>query len=107
MTRVRTLASLSLASWCAALTFSVSAASPATGDRGERLRRALERGTLHVVQHAAESTHLFATACATRAPMNEPGHRRTMSGRLARTIAIDDQQSPMQRSEPKRELGRD
>ena len=56
----------------------------------ERRRRALERGALHVVQHAAHAAHLLAAAGATRTAVHEVRQRRAVAGRLLRAVAIDE-----------------
>ena len=49
----------------------------------------------------ADAAHLLAAAGAAGPSMHQTGQRRTMPRRLASAIAIDDQQSAMERASPR------
>ena len=73
----------------------ISATNPAMANRRQRFRRTLNRGSLHVVQYTAYAAHFLATSGTSRAAMDEMRKRGAVSGRLRRTMAIDDDHAAM------------
>ncbi len=69
----------------------VGAGHPLIDDARERRGRSLDRGALHVVQHAAHAAHLLAAAGASRTAVHQVRQRRSVSGRLLRAVAVDEQ----------------
>ena len=72
-----------------------------------RIRRSLDRRALHVVQHAANATHLLAAAGATRSAMHQRRERRAVSGGFLRAVAVHDQDASMVGSQPQHESARE
>ena len=72
----------------------------------ERRRRALERGALHVVQHAAHAAHLLATAGASRPAVHQMRQRRAVPGRFLRAVAVDDHEPAVIRRGAEHDLAR-
>src|SRR5882724_11026581 len=80
-----------------------AAAHPAAARDGNALRRSLYRGALHVVQYAANPTHLLAAAGAPGPAVDQRRKRRPMPGRFFGAVAIHDQYSSVVGSQPQHE----
>jgi hypothetical protein len=62
------------------------------GDRREHVRRALHRGALQEVPHAAHAAELLAAARRARAAVHQVRQRRAVAGRLPRAVPVQDVQ---------------
>ena len=83
------------------------AGGPAAGDRGEHVGRGLDRGALHVVQHAADAAELLAAAGAAGAAVHEHRQRRAVAGGLAGVVAVEDQDPAVPRRDAEHDGARD
>ena len=83
-----------------------AAPHPAPAERGDGVRRALHRRSLHVMQHAADAAHFLSAARASRSPVDQRRERRAMPRRLARTTRVRDQNAPVVGREPEHEVAR-
>ena len=70
---------------------------PDSGHRGQHFGAALNCRALHVVEHAAHATQLLATACATRATVHQHRQRRTVAGRGASVVTVEQQHAAVGR----------
>jgi len=68
----------------------IGAFDPTMADCRERFRRALNGGSLHVMQYATYSAHFLATACTSGASVNKVWKGGAMSRRLGRAVSIYD-----------------
>ena len=67
---------------------------PAPAHRGDDVRRALHRGALHVVHHAADAAHLLAAAGAPRAAVHQVRQRRAVAGGLLGAVRFTTTMRP-------------
>ena len=73
------------------------AAHPAPGHGRKDVRCALQRGALHIVQHAANAAQLLAAARATGAAVDEMRQRRAMTRGLGCAGCVDDENTAVKR----------
>src|SRR6185312_3994645 len=83
-----------------------TALDPAARDRRQHIGRPLNRSALHVVQDAADATHLLSAARATRSAMDQMGERRAVARRLLGAMAVDDEEAPVKWSQPEHQTCR-
>ena len=70
-------------------------------------RRALDRGALHVVEHAADAAELLAAAGAAGAAVHEHRQRRAVAGGLGGVVAVEDQDPAVPRREAEHDVAGD
>ena len=83
------------------------AGRPLAGDRGQHVGRGLDRGALHVVQHAADAAELLAATGATGAAVDEHRQRGAVAGGLAGVVAVEHEDAAVPRREAERHGARD
>src|SRR5688500_19844274 len=79
-----------LPEWMHAIRRPLRARHPLVHDPREHRRGALHRRALHVVQHAADATHLLTATRTPRPAVNEMGERRPVARGLLRARSVDD-----------------